>query len=306
MNQQEKLQLVGETLAAFATLYTERVRAARDELGLPQNWFLIWTAMEYEPDTISPRKAHKRTPYANLANLERIDRELAEQGILVDQGDQEYIVEPTMREKMKALIRVIESAVVGMDVLSFDELYRLETRLARVIEAALTSKTVDPYATRLNHNSNPSISAPSLSKIFQYLTDVGTWRDDAHVAAWLPLGIPGFEYEMFSFIWGGEKTDATAVYEDRGPARGYTIEDYQGAIESLIKRGWVEADPTKAGHYRVTDTGRQLRDEIEVATDRNYFSPFEVLGAEAAEEVWESLLRLRDALRELAPAPQPA
>ncbi len=305
MNQQEKLQLVGETLTAFATLYTERVRAAREELGLPQNWFLIWTAMEYEPDTISPRKAHKRTPYANLANFERLDRELAEQGILVDQGDQEYIVEPTMREKMKALIRVIESAVVEIEVLSFDELYRLETRLARVIEAALTSKTVDPYATQLNHNSNPSISAPSLLKIFQYLTDLGTWRDDAHVTAWQHLNIPGYEWEVFGFIWEGDKTDAALILEAR-PGRGYTVEDYQGAIASLIKRGWVEADPAKAGHYRVTDTGRKLRDDVEVATDRNYFSPFEVLGAEAAEEVWESLLRLRDTLRELAPAPQPA
>ncbi len=305
MNQQEKLQLVGETLTAFAALYTERVRAAREELGLPQNWFLIWTAMEYEPDTISPRKAHKRTPYANLANFERLDRELAEQGILVDQGDQEYLVEPTMRAKMKKLIIVIENAVSEIELLSFDELYRLETRLARVIEAALNSKMIDPYGTRLNHNSDPSISAPSLLKIFQYLTDLGTWRDDAHVAAWQHLNIPGNEWEVFGFIWEGEKTNAALILEAR-PGRGYTVEDYQAAIESVAKRGWVEADPEKEGHYRATAAGRNLRDEAEVATDRNYFSPFEVLGAEAAEEVWESLMRLRDALRELAPAPQPA
>lgn len=305
MNPQEKLQLVGETLTAFSALYTEQLRAAREELGLPENWFLIWTTMEYEPDTISPRKAHTRTPYANIANFERLDRELVEQGILVDQGDQEYVVEPNIRAKMKKLIRVIEDAVAEIEVLSFDELYRLETRLNKVIKAAISSKTVDAYATRLNHNSNPSISAPSILKIFQYLTDLGTWRDDAHIAAWKHHNIPGNEWEVLGFIWEGEKTNAALILEVR-QGRGYTVEDYQAAIESLIKRGWVEADPEKEGHYRVTPTGRKLRDEAEVATDRNYFSPFEVLGKEAAEETWESLLHLRDALRELAPAPQPA
>ncbi|MBI5928632.1 MAG: hypothetical protein HY862_04945 [Chloroflexi bacterium] len=306
MNNQEKFQLINDLLTTFSAIYIPKARPFREEIGLPPNWFLLWVALEYEPDTISPRKAHIRTPYANLANLERIDRELAEQGLLVDQGNQEYLVEPVMRAKLKQMILTIETTVAAVDVLTPAELYTLEIRLAKVVQGALNSPYAEPYAIRLNNHSNPSISAPSILKIFQYLTDLSAWRDDAHVAAFKPYNVTGIEWECFSFAWRGEKNTPAAVFEDRGQARGYTVEDYAATFESLVKKGWLEADPTAEGAYRATEQGRKIREEAEVITDRNYFVPFEALGAEAAEEVWESLLHLHTAVKGLVPVEQPA
>jgi len=190
--------------------------------------------------------------------------------------------------------------------LSPEELYPLEIALHKVVRAMLASTHPKPYSVRLNHNSNPSIGANSVLKISQYLTDLSAWRDDAHLGAWQHHNMEGMEWETFSFIWQGERTTAAAICELRGEDRGYAVEDYAAALESLVKRGWIENDPTAADAYRVTETGRAVREEAETATTQNYFSPFEILKTSEQEALWKSLIQLRDALRELNQVAAPA
>lgn len=300
MNFDEKWQLVGETLQAFAAIYGPKLRSIQESMQVPDH---VWVALEYEPDTVSAKKLRIRTPYANLPVMERRYQEFADSGVLIPQGDGEYYVEPKARVLVKKFILEIEKIIAEIEVLSPAELYPLEIALHKVVRAMLASTHPKPYAVRLNHNSNPSIGANSILKISQYLTDLSAWRDDAHLGAWQHHNIEGIEWESFTFIWQGERTTATAICELRGENRGYTIEDYATAITALAKRGWVENDPATPDAYRVTEQGRTIREEAETATVQNYFAPFETLKNSEQAALWESLVQLRDALREQTAVP---
>lgn len=306
MNLQEKRRLIGENLQAFTAIYNPKIRPLRESLGLPDDWFDMWIALEYEPDTVSAKKQYIRTPYANLPVTEQWYQEYADNGLFIAQGGGEYYVAPKVRSLVKQYIWQLEQTIMEIEVLSPDELYQLEMALAKVIKAALTSTHPEPYAVRLNHNSNPSIGAPSILKVFQYLTDLGAWGDDAHLAAWQHHKIDGIEWETFGYIWEAQKTTAATITEDDAGYRGYGLEDYTNALVALVKRGWIENDPANADSYRVTDTGRSVGEESDTATLQNYFAPFEILSDADREDVWESLTHLRDALRELVPAAEPA
>lgn len=307
MNSKEVLALVNDNLQAFSVIYGPKVGEVRESLGLPQNWGQLWVDLEFEPDTVSAKKFLVRTPYMNQATLEQRIQNRANEGLLVAQDNGEYYVEPTIRAKAQQLILAIEAAVAEMDdLLSPEDAYFLEMRLAKVIQHGLNSTNPPAHAIRNNHNSNPSIGAPSILKIFQYLTDLGAWRDDSHLAVWKHHNIKGMEWETFTFVWVGEKTTAAAISEQLTQPRGYTVEDYAAALEALLKRGWIESDPSNEGAYRVTEKGRAVRDEAEEATDRNYIGIFDAISAADHEKVWKLLAAILDTLRERAPVAEPA
>jgi DNA-binding MarR family transcriptional regulator len=94
------------------------------------------------------------------------------------------------------------------------------------------------------------------------------YRDDAHTAAWLPLGVTGPAWEALTRVWRDEAHTAAALVE-RAPNRQVTAEEYEDALQGLAGRGWLEAT---ADGYRLTPAGRQVREEAEAATDRLFYA----------------------------------
>jgi Tfp pilus assembly PilM family ATPase len=54
--------------------------------------------------------------------------------------------------------------------------------------------------------------------------------------------------------------------------------------------------------YEVTDAGRQLREAAEVATDRNFYTSWQVLNDGEVTDMQELLARLKTALTQIAEA----
>ena len=129
-----------------------------------------------------------------------------------------------------------------------------------------------------------------MARIEQYLSDLGAFRDDVHLAAWKPHDIQGHAWEAFTFIWRGEATTLEALADALKP-RGFTSEDYAAALEDLRARAWIEE---RAGEYRVTPEGGKLRQAAEELTDAYYYAPWEVLSEDERQTLRDLLSRLAE------------
>jgi hypothetical protein len=54
--------------------------------------------------------------------------------------------------------------------------------------------------------------------------------------------------------------------------------------------------------FEVTEVGRQIREEAEAATDRNFYTPWQVLSETEANDLSELLTRLKTALAQITEA----
>ena len=115
-------------------------------------------------------------------------------------------------------------------------------------------------------------------------------RDDAHIAAWTPVGVSGHAWEVLSFVWNGEANTVEKLVE-RLPFRNYSAEDFTQTLEDLTQRGWVE--PGTDG-YTITEKGKKIREDAEAATDANYLGPWKVLSNDELARLEELLTALKE------------
>ncbi len=93
---------------------------------------------------------------------------------------------------------------------------------------------------------------PSLLWVRRHILSLAAYRDDCHMDAWQSqYDLPGYVFEAFTFIWQGDANTAAALAETL-PFRSYTEEDYAGALEKLVRLGWIE--PAKEG-FALTEIG---------------------------------------------------
>ncbi|MGH9027049.1 MAG: helix-turn-helix domain-containing protein, partial [Acidimicrobiia bacterium] len=93
-------------------------------------------------------------------------------------------------------------------------------------------------------------------------------RGDSHRNAWLGAGLDGAEVNVLTDAWRGPQFNGTT--------NTWPAEELAAATARLEVRGLVAGDA-------ITDSGRALREEIEVATDRQDGPVVEQLGADAPE-----------------------
>lgn len=80
------------------------------------------------------------------------------------------------------------------------------------------------------------------------------YRGDAHNAAWVAGGVDAVEITLLTELWWGIPLNAYAW------TRGWTDEERAAAVARLQDRGLLDGET-------LTDTGRAVREAIEVATD---------------------------------------
>ncbi|MEO1646502.1 MAG: hypothetical protein AAFR67_15020, partial [Chloroflexota bacterium] len=73
--------------------------------------------------------------------------------------------------------------------------------------------------------------------------------------------------------WNGEAPTVEKFLEVRG-TRGYDAEACEQALALLAEKGWIKQGDDG---YVVTQTGKQIRDDIEVKTDTFFFQAFDGL-----------------------------
>jgi len=96
---------------------------------------------------------------------------------------------------------------------------------------------------------------------------VREYRGDSHIAAWTSAGIDPVEAGLLTEIYYGMPSKR---YHS---GRGWTAQDLDDGLERLRSRGVVQGDPVE-----FTPAGRELRESIEVATDRQMAPVLAALG----------------------------
>jgi hypothetical protein len=80
--------------------------------------------------------------------------------------------------------------------------------------------------------------------------------------------------------------------------RGYEVNDYEVALQAAREIGWLE-EADSPGAFRLTEKGRELREQVESQTDDYFYKPWSVLTQGELDELFELLTKLRDQLRGL-------
>jgi hypothetical protein len=97
-------------------------------------------------------------------------------------------------------------------------------------------------------------------------------RGDSHIAAWVGRDLDGVEIGLLTDLWRG------LPFKSWVRSRAWSDDDLEAGAERLRRRGLLDGDA-------LTDRGRDLREEIEVDTDRLVGRVIAALGEDLDELV---------------------
>lgn len=251
-----------------------------------------------EPDATTAAIFLERTPYmtetAVLANLDNG----VEHGLLTAVAPQTY----RLTEKGRVLAQAIPASVLeiaaGLTPLPAAQLERLAALLRQLVDASLAAPNLAKPCLERSRLYDPGAAAPVVERIRRYLNDLNAFRDDAHISAWRSYELAGYEWETLghvhgAYVFGEPAVTAVALAEKLGGFRGYDVAAYQAALDKLTARGWLTVTD---GQYAATAEGEQMRAAAEEETDRLYFAPWALTGAELAD-LSALLTAVRDGLQ---------
>lgn len=284
--------LLEQTLTGLWALTSRPVRAALERTGTPP---ALRGYLESRPEILS---AAAVDPYSNptsvLAELSR----LAAAGWLEPAGDAEFRLTERARENVRDAVEAGDAYLETLDLLPPGEL-----ALASLLERLATANGRVRLFPLARHRA-PDATTSAIRRIRGAVVELSAQRDDAHRAAWLPLGVSGQAWNAFTLIWHGDARNAAEVAALQS-WRGYTAADYEVAIADLEQRGWLEPDVI-AGRYRLSDEGAALRDEAETRTDHLFYEPWFALADGELVDLLGQLATLHHRLRELRRAEREA
>lgn len=111
-------------------------------------------------------------------------------------------------------------------------------------------------------------------RLWHAVTLLREYRGDGHIHALVAAGLSGIE-AVRSYSATGEMFNP----EWYRRSRGWRNEAWQEAEESLLTKGWLDAQG------ELTETGREGREAIEAETDRLAMDPWKAIGQEDADRL---------------------
>lgn len=152
---------------------------------------------------------------------------------------------------------------------------------------------------RLPHAPPTEPASPAVT-LNRAITELWSFRDDCHIAAWRAAGYDGPTIDILTQVWPGtdDLTWATQggvrSIDELAKALGTKQEraDIEHNLDALVARGDLVREET---HLRITDHGRLARDAIESDTDRRYFAIWDLDDA-ATARLGDDLRTVIDAL----------
>ncbi|MFK7805278.1 MAG: hypothetical protein AB8G95_26840 [Anaerolineae bacterium] len=259
-------------------------------------WYMVQAA-EFDPKPLTVANLRVRDIYASETLAAALLEMLASEKWLSRRGESYYLTESgrqiikTMQERPKKLL-------ADLNPLPSNEMERLERLLRRIIDGSLAAPT-PPGAWCLAHSRNraPADNSLPLIKIFHYLSDFNAFRDDAHMAAFMPYEPDGYIWEAFTLIVGQTADSATTLF-DQLAYRGYAEEDFAQALTHLVSRGWL--GPSKSvGTFQPTAAGTEIKNKVEALTDEYFYAPWLLLTADEQEELNNLLNKLKTNLQNI-------
>jgi predicted transcriptional regulator len=294
IDKKELWSLAEETTRAFSPFYWEAMRRAIEDTGAPDSWFGLSLARGSDPAPITVRRIHALYPYGASKRFAEMLEGLTKLELLERVGDGAYRLTDLGRKGIEDVFGAAHQGLKSCEPLPADEMDRLNSLLRRVVDATLDSPEPDEkWAITYSRWTDPGEGASGAAKSDQYLTDLGRFRDDAHLAAWQPYDVSGHAWEALTFVWRGDASTAEELARRLQPFRDYTVEDYRRALQVLADRGWVIED---AGVYQLTEEGRRIREAAEDETDRLFFAGWSVLSDEELGQLQDLLAQANEKL----------
>lgn len=259
-------------------------------------WFLV-QALEFDPEPLTVTNLRVRDIYASESLVAAVLEIMASEKWLRRQGDRYFLSalgRELANERRRRVARWL-SAVQPQLEKDFD---RLEKGLAQIIQAGLNIGT-PPGTWCLAHSRRraPTESAPAAVQIYQYTADFNAFRDDAHMAAWKPLGVDGRTWEAFSLVHNGSAQSAAELF-DQLAYRGYSLQDYTMALVDLEHKGWIDrTDGSGASQFAPTEDGNLVWEQVEHLTDDYFFRPWQQQGQAVVETLIQHMEQVRDAVQ---------
>ena len=246
-------------------------------------------------DYFSIEDFQKRDPFSNPEQFERLFARLNIKGWIEPLQDKSYRVTDTAREGARRIIQAGDAQLSRFGLMSDADLERLAELLERVVaENNTTSEPPEKWAI-LKRFRVADKNSPWLVQVREYLMDLFAYRDDSHLSASRPhFNQAGIVWSVLGSLWTGDALTAEQMAEKLA-FRGYEAGDYEVAIEAAVGVGWAE-ETNVPGKFRLTQTGRELREQAEQLTNEYFYRPWSALTQEELDQLYDLLTKLRDQL----------
>jgi len=246
---------------------------------------LLLTTFTFDPVPVSNEILQKRMPFQEYT--QRLEH-ATELGLLKSAGEGEYRLSEEGHSLVKKAISAAYACMEQLDPLGPNDLHYLSVLLHRLVKASYSSPE-PPGKWCITHSRrvDPGENAPILVQIDQCLSDLAAYRDDAHLAAWQPLGFDGPTWETLSLLWE-KKVDTLEELQEKLHFRGHPHSLYEESLKSLTGKGLVRRSK---GKFLVTRKGKKLRQEAEQLTDEYFYASWKCLEEEELQAL-ENLLKL--------------
>lgn len=252
-------------------------------------WMLV-QLLEFDPEPLTVEKFRKRAVYS-APRLSQALLELIASEKWASRTGEEYQLTEAGHEVIDTLIGQRNMMFTNFEPIPTDELKKLSHLSQRIFDSTINSNDEDAtWCLWHSQRRKPTDNDPLISQFIHVCNDYNAFRDDAHMAAYHEQGVDGMTWEAFSFVDDGNAKNAEDLF-DQLAYRGWTIEEWQDALNRLVKKGWLE---NKNDSYDTTDTGKEIRKIVEQKTDELFFEPWAVLSHDEQVDYVRLLHKLND------------
>lgn len=236
-----------------------------------------------------------RDPFTNPERFEKTFARFDVKGWIFPSPDDEYQVSGKAQDAVCQIVNAGNTQLAGFDLLPTAELKEILVFLKRIITSNLEAPEPPQKWAIVKRFRVANEGSPLIVQIKESLMDLFAYRDDSHLSAAYPhFGQAGIVWNVLGSIWKGTAVNASQMAEAMS-FRGYEEDDYEVAIQAAVELGWVEPSDIH-NTYRITQVGRELREQVERLTDEYFYHPWSVLADEDLDVLYALLVKLHEQL----------
>ncbi len=283
--------------AAYHTLsavYAPAIQSGCITAGLNSGEFFLLTALpSFQPDPISVKLLQVRGAYTAPEFYDIELKSLEKKEMLENTGSQQYQITQLGTKTINEIMQSIHTALAGIQPLPVTEMMDLASRLKEYADACLSAPE-PPGVWSIQHarRTDPGSGAPVMVRIEQFMTELCSFRDDAHLAAWRSYESSGHAWDILTLLWV-EKEMYIEEINNKLKRRGNSMEQTRLAVENLIKKGWVIQE---SEIIQITPFGADIRNIAEETTNRYYYIPLKTFSESEIEVTIQLIEKFRRAL----------
>ena len=296
MDKKEVWELIRQVMQRLTRHYGDVLVNAVTSLGLePSEFFLvILPAHLFGPDPISAARLRKKIPYNSAFYYNEPLLSAKKAGFLDEAMEGGYTLNQRGHEAFRTIINAAYRQMERLSPLSEAALDQLKLLLAKLVQASiLSSEPISKWSILHSRRLDPGRNTAPMITIDQYLSDLSSFRDDAHLASWSSHAVDAHTWDILGILWG-DKASSTAEIIDLVKKRRWTEAETRKAISVLVGKGWVVNEEI----LMLTEKGSQVRNNAEELTDKLFFSPWSVLQDNEYKQLCELLKQLHENLAE--------